>query len=229
MSRAIAFARLTTPDDSNVLPSDKGSADVDGLYDPGIARVSMDKKIDIALEVESLAMKDPKITHSSGSSFGEWEGEVFIANSKGISKSYKASICSVGVGVVAEKGDQRRTGGEWSSRRFFADLEPLDEIAASAARKAWELLDPRMVPTQRASVIFDASVAPSLLGGIITAINGERVLQGASFLQNSMMSNLLHHCLPLPMTAQYQKAPEVLPLTGKECQQLKECLSKTGY
>jgi PmbA protein len=186
ISRAIAFAKLTTPDESNMLPSDTGFTDVEGLYDPRIAQVSMDRKIEMALRVEELAMKDPRITHSSGSSFGEREGEVFIANSNGLSKSYKASFCSVGLGVVAEKGDQRRTGWESSTRRFFDDLESLEEIASSAARKAWEILDPRMVKTQRAPVIFDATVAPSLLGGVIAAINGERVLQGASFLRNMM-------------------------------------------
>jgi len=39
-----------------------------------------------------------------------------------------------------------------------------------------------MVPTQRAPVVFHPDVAGSLLGGILGAINGERVLQGASFL-----------------------------------------------
>jgi PmbA protein len=186
ISRAIAFARLTTPDEHNVLPADQGYSQVEGLYDPEIARVSMDKKIDMALEVEALAMKDPKVTHSSGASFGERESEVFIANTNGISRSHKASVCTIGVSVVAQKGEQRNTGGEFCSRRHFADLESLEEIAQSAAQKAGELLDPRMIRTQRAAVIFDPAVARSLLGGIIAAINGERVLQGASFLRNSM-------------------------------------------
>ena len=43
-----------------------------------------------------------------------------------------------------------------------------------------------MIGTQKASVIFDTSVAGSLLGGVLGAINGERVIQGASFLKNSM-------------------------------------------
>ncbi len=146
----------------------------------------MDRKIEMALEVESLALADERITHSSGASFGEGESEVIIANSRGMMKSYRASACSVGVSVVAEKGDQRHTGWESSSRRNFRDLESLDEIASKAAQKAWEMLDPRMVPTQRASVIFDPAVARSLLGGIIAAINGERVLQGASFLKDMM-------------------------------------------
>jgi PmbA protein len=60
------------------------------------------------------------------------------------------------------------------------------EIAAKAARKAYELLDPKMVKTQRAAVIFDPDVAGAILGGILAAVNGERVLQGTSFLAQKM-------------------------------------------
>jgi PmbA protein len=186
LERALAFAKLTTPDEHNVMPDEIQHTVVEGLYDPSISEVSMDKKIAMALEIESLAMDDDRITHSSGASFGEGESEVIIANSRGLLKSYRTSACSVGISVVAEKGEQRHTGGEYCSRRYFGDIEPLDKIASKAAQKAWEMLDPRMVPTQRASVIFDPAVARSLLGGIIAAINGERVLQGASFLKDMM-------------------------------------------
>jgi PmbA protein len=169
---------------NNVLTDDKGISNVEGLYDPGITTVPMDTKIKMALDLEKLAMSDTRITKSSGAGYGESETETFIANSNGISKSYKSSGCSLGVSVVAEKGDQKNTGGENCSRVFFNELLPLEKIAEAASRKAWELLDPVMVQTQKASVIFDPDVARALIGGIIAAINGERVLQGASFLKD---------------------------------------------
>ncbi len=197
LERAIAFAKLTTPDEHNVLPGEKAHQEVEGLYDPEIARVPMDKKIDMALQLEALAMQDDRIKNSSGASFGEGESQMFIANSRGLSKSYKAGSCSIGVGVVAEKGDQRHTGSEFCSRRFFADLEPIEAIAAEAAKKAYEMLDPQMVATQRASVIFDPAVARSIIGGIIAAINGNRVQQGASFLQDSLDKQFASELLTL--------------------------------
>jgi PmbA protein len=186
ISKAIAFAKLSSPDENNVLTDDKGVTAVEGLYDAGISSLPMDKKIAMALELEKLAMKDSRITKSSGAGYGEGESEIFIANSNGLLKSYKSSGCSLGVSVVAEKGNQKNTGGEYCSRVFFADLKSLEEIAAIASRRAWELIDPVMIKTQRAAVIFDPEVARSLLGGIIAAINGERVLQGASFLKDHL-------------------------------------------
>jgi PmbA protein len=183
---AVRFAANTTPDENNVLPDDKGITKVEGLYDPQISQVPMEKKIELVKNVEKLAMKDSRITKSSGASFSEGEAEIFLANSNGLLKSFKESGCGFGVSVVAEKGDQKSTGGESCSRRFFADLKPPEEIAEKAAKDASEMLDPQMVKTQKASVIFDSDVARAILGGILAAINGERVLQGASFLRDKM-------------------------------------------
>jgi PmbA protein len=186
IDKAIGFASNTTADENNVLPDDKRLSDVSGLYDPQIARVSMDQKIELAKQVEKLAMKDSRITKSGGSGYNEGEAEVYLANSNGLSKSYRETGCSFGVYVVAEKGEQKSSGGENCSRRFFQELKNPDEIAEKAARDAYEMLDPKMVKTQKADVIFDPDVARSVLGGILAAIDGERVLQGASFLADKM-------------------------------------------
>jgi PmbA protein len=182
IGRAIGFAKITTADPNNILPNDKGMTSVAGLYDPQISQVKIEEKIDLAKKTEQLAMKDPRITKSDGATYQESEGEVFIANSNGLAKSYKESGCGFGVSVVAEKGEQKSSGAEFCSRRFYKDIKPAEEVAAKAARDAYEMLDPKPVKTQKAAVIFDRDVARALLGGILGAVNGERVLQGASFL-----------------------------------------------
>ena len=184
--RAVEFARITTADPDNVLADDKGVTAVAGLYDPRIAQVPMDEKIDLAKRAEKLALKDPRITKSDGASYRESESEIVIANSNGLLKSYRSSGCGYGVSVVAEKGEQRSSGSDSCSRRFYGDLKPAEEVAAKAARDAYETLDPRPVKTQRAAVIFHADASAGLLGGILGAVNGERVLQGASFLGKKM-------------------------------------------
>lgn len=186
ISSAVQFAGSTTPDENNVLPEDKGITEVEGLYDPQTSQVPLETKINLAKEVEKLAMKDPRITKSGGARYAEGEGQVFIANSNGYSKNYKASSCSFGVSVIAEKGDQKSPGGESCSRRYYSDLMKPNEIADKAVQEAVQMLDPRMVKTQRATVIFDSDVARSILGGILSAINGESVLQGASFLRERL-------------------------------------------
>jgi PmbA protein len=228
ISKAVAFARLSSPDENNILPGDRGVNQVIDLYDPSIYGIPMETKIKMALELEKLAMKDPRITKSSGAGYGEGETEVFIANSNGLLKSYKSSGCSLGVSVVAEKGDQKNTGGESCSRVFFTDLVSLEEIAALASAKAIELLDPVMIKTQRASVIFDPNVARSLLGGILTAINGERVLQGASFLKDSLNKQFASPLLTLIDDGTLPRKPGSAPFDGEGVPVRKNILVENG-
>lgn len=194
---AIGFAKITTPDENNILPDNKEVTEIQDLFDPQIQEVAMDRKIEMAKEVEAMAMEDSRITKSAGSGFFEGESEIFLANSNGLLKSYKSSACSFGVSVVAEKGDQKSSGGEYCTRRFFSDLKSSRKIAEKAARDAYEMLDPRTIKTQRAAVIFDPDVAYSLLGGILGAINGERVLQGASFLADKIEKQIANELLTI--------------------------------
>jgi len=186
VASAIRFAENATPDENNALPDDKGTTAVEGLYDSQIFHVPMQEKIELAKRVEKLAMKDVRITKSGGARYSEGDGEIFLASSQGLLKSYKSSSCSLYTMVVAERGEQKSTGDEMCSRRFFSDLETPETIAEKAAKNAYEMLDPQMIKTQRAAVIFDPDVAYAILGGILQAIHGERVLQGASFLARKL-------------------------------------------
>jgi len=228
ISKAIAFAKLSSPDENNVLTDDNGITAVEELFDAGIAAVPMEKKIQMALGLEKLAMADKRITKSSGAGYGEGESEIFIANSNGIVKTYKSSGCSLGVSVVAEKGDQKNTGGENCSRVFFSDLVSPEEIAAIASKKAWEMLDPVMIKTQRASVIFDPDVARSLIGGIITALNGERVLQGSSFLKDHFNRQFASSMLSIVDDGTRKRALASAPFDGEGVPTMKNLLVQKG-
>ena len=136
IDRAVRFAEHTTPDANNVLPDIPGHTDVGELFDAGLSAIPMDQKIALAKKAEQLAMQDERITKSAGAGFSEGEGEVFLANSNGLSKSYKETGCSFGVSVVAEKGEQKSSGGESCTRRFFSELKSVEEVAAKAAEDA---------------------------------------------------------------------------------------------
>jgi len=228
ISKAIAFARLSTPDENNILPDNKGITEVADLYDPGIKAEAMDKKIKMALDLEKMAMMTPGITKSSGAGYGEGESEIFIANSNGILKNYKSSGCSLGVSVVAEKGEQKNTGDEYCSRIFFSDLLPLEKIASSASRKALELIDPVMISTQKAAVIFDPDVVRSLFGGVITSLNGERVLQGASFLKDYLNRQFASPLITVIDDGTINKSPGSAPFDGEGVPTRKIILIENG-
>lgn len=228
IARAIEFARHTTADPNNVLPTEGAVAAVEGLYDPAIAKATMEQKIEMAKTVERLGMKDPRITKSAGSGYGEGEAEIFIANSNGLSKSYRSSSCALGVSLVVEKGEQKTSGGESCSRRFFADLKAPADIAARAIQRATEMLDPRPVKTQRAAVIFGPEVGRSILGGILAAVNGEAVLQGGSFLGNKLNQKIASDLVTLVDDGTMPKGPASKPFDGEGVPTRKRVIVENG-
>ena len=228
ISSAVNFAKNTTPDENNVLPTDKGITEVEDLYDPQIAQISIDKKIELAKKAEALAMKDSRITKSAGAGYSEGEEEIFLANSNGLLKNYKASACSYGVSVVAEKGEQKSSGGEYCSRRFFSDLKPAEKIADKAAKDAYQMLDPQMVETQKAAVIFDPDVCRAILGGILGAVNGERVLQGASFLAKKLNQKIASELVTLIDDGTMAKGLATQPFDGEGVPTQKRVLVEKG-
>ncbi len=107
VGRAIAFARITTADAANVLPDDKGLTEVAGLYDPGIAAIPMDRKIELARTVEKLATADPRITKTDGARYQESEGEVAIANShRDIGRAQRFQGVHAGVPAMSRFGQE---------------------------------------------------------------------------------------------------------------------------
>jgi len=215
VGRAVGFAKITTADPAHVLPEDPTTIEVAGLHDPDLAGIPLDRKIALIKSAEQAAMKDPRITKSAGAAYGEGESEVVIANSTGLLKSAKTTGCSFGVNVVAEKGEQKSSGGEYCARRLFADLKTPEEVAAKAARDAYEMLDPKPVKTRKAAVIFDPDVAGALLGGILAAINGERVLQGASFLGGKLGQKIASELLTIVDDGRRPKGPASAPFDGE--------------
>src|SRR4030042_6864115 len=84
VSSAVRTARVTNADENNVLPDDRELSEMEGLYDPELSKVDMDKKIAVSMEAERLAMKDRRISKSAGSGYNEGESGIFIANSTGL-------------------------------------------------------------------------------------------------------------------------------------------------
>lgn len=228
IARAIEFAQQTTADPNNVLPTETGMTPVDGLYDPAIAKATMEQKIGMAKAVEKAGMKDQRITKSAGASYGEGEVEVFIANSNGLSKSHKESSCGLGVSLVVEKGEQKTSGGESCTRRFFADLKSPEDVAARAVARAVEMLDPRVVKTQRAAVVFGPEVGRSILGGVLAAVNGETVLQGASFLGNKLNQKIASGLVTLVDDGTRPKGTASRPFDGEGVPTQKRIIVEAG-
>ena len=180
------MARATAQDPQSGLPAAEDLAraipDLD-LLDDGARAVSVEQKIQMALETENSAMSfDPRITNSEGGEFSNNFGRVIYASSQGFSGEYSGSTFGHSVAPVASHNGSMQRDYWYSSNRKFARLESPKCVGEKAARRVLARLGGRKIKTCTAPVVFDPEMAASLLRNLSAAISGYSLYKGASFL-----------------------------------------------
>ncbi len=180
----IAQAAYVTRDELAGLP-DECSLDVGDLdlYDTAISARDGASKIDEALALERLIRQgDPRIVNSNGSRYSDAVAVTAIANSRGFAAAYTGTRTSRSTSPIALDGEIKRIAHYGTSARHLGDLETLESVAATAARRAVDLFGARKPPTMRVPVIFERDVAASLLEDILAAVSAANVAVGNSWL-----------------------------------------------
>jgi PmbA protein len=186
VGRALDLAQASAPNKLNGLPSREALgrfADVGPLFDPEVASLPPDWKINAALEMEKVCRAtDRRIKTVEAVEAGENVGEVHFFSSAGARGSYEHSSVYLYVGAVAEESGQLQNSWWYDARRFFKELESPEHVAREAARRAVRMLGAKKAKTQKVPVVFDPMMAASFVGGIAGAANGDAVFKKASFL-----------------------------------------------
>src|SRR5205085_3196628 len=187
VAEAIELARAASPDESAGLPEAVELAselpDLD-LYDEEIDQLPTEKKIDMALAAERTAQNySERIINFDGGGLDTATSTMILANSLGFAGEYQTTLISLAMVPVAADDQGRMQRDYWyGTRRRLKDLAAPEEIGRIAARRTLRKLNGRSVPTQTVPVVFDPSMAASLLGSLFEAVSGEAIFRRASFL-----------------------------------------------
>jgi PmbA protein len=195
--RAVAMAREAPEDRWCGLldPADRGTPadaaalaldDPDGPPDPAALE-------ELAREAEEGARTVDGVSQVESASASWRRSVIALAASNGFSGSYARATASVSVSAIAGEGLGMETDYDYAARRRFADLPDAAEIGRSAGARAVARLNPRKPPTGPVPVIYDRRVAPSLIGHVLSALNGASVARGASWLSGRMDEPILPH------------------------------------
>jgi len=186
VKKTVQFSLVADSKPWNGLPDlKKGQLKDLDLFDLSIADIPNEKKIKIAKEVERIALAyDKRITKTEGGWFGDYENEVFIVNSEGVSLSSRHTGSYFGAAVIATEGNDMQAGSWGSSKRHFKDLETIEKVAKKAGKRAVEKLGAKPVQTQKAPVVYDRYAAGSFWYGILRAMDGDSVYKKVTFLTN---------------------------------------------
>jgi len=190
--RAVALARLSTPDPANAFPApveagEAGGADL-ALFDPAVLELPAEKKIEMALELERVSLAhDPRIRRADGAHVTSGVGTTVLVNSHGLSRTSSGTAVSAYVMPLADDRDGKQQSGAYGmTKRWLAELPAMEAIASEAARRAVARIGARPVPTARVPVVMHPDVAESWISEMLDAFSGESVIKNSSWLTGKL-------------------------------------------
>ncbi|GAB4347074.1 MAG: TldD/PmbA family protein [Candidatus Abyssubacteria bacterium] len=180
--QALANAESGHPDPCNTLPLPFPEYPKVARFDPDLAMVGVDQRIERALQMESAARAyDRRVDKVRHSTVSDASFEAFLVNSRGVSVWHKGTSCQASIIAVAEANGDAQYGWEFDHSFYFKELE-VERVGRVAARRAVELLGARQIETTTVPVILDSSVASEFLGAIGHALMADQVQKRKSFL-----------------------------------------------
>ncbi len=185
---ALSIARYTAVDDCSGLPDEENLAhefrDFD-LYHPW--DLPVEEAIELARECESAALEsDKRIQNSEGATVNVNEAQFVLANSLGFIGGYPTSRHSISCSVIAEQNDAMERDYWYSVARSPSDLLSAREVGRIAAMRTVRRLGARQIATMQVPVLFEPSVASSLLGHFVNAASGGSLYRRSSFLLDQL-------------------------------------------
>lgn len=139
----------------------------------------------IACEAAALST-DSRISNSEGASFSAHEGVSLARNSNGFTGFSRGTRYGLSCSVIAGQNEAMQRDYWYDSRRKLDALDSPNSIGKIAAERACRRLNARKISTCRAPVILDASIAPSLLGHLMSALSGNAIYKKASFMEGKL-------------------------------------------
>ncbi|WP_420568850.1 TldD/PmbA family protein [Thalassovita sp.] len=193
--RAVAMAR-EAPEDPHI-----GLADADQLAkswnldalelsDPTPEPDPMVLQQD-AQEAEAAALAVDGVTQVSGATAAYGQRMIHLATSNGFSGGYARTDRATSCVAIAGTGTGMERDYDGDSRIFQADLRDAADIGKSAGQRAVERLGARKPKTGTYPVLFDERISSSLIGHLLSAINGGAIARGSSWLMEALGQQVL--------------------------------------
>ena len=208
VAAALNIARFTAQDDCAGLADPALLAtefgDIEAFF-PWV--LSTDEAIAIGKRTENAALKtDKHISNSEGAGVQNDHYQYIYANSNDFCAYQKGSRHSISCSVVAEDANGMQRDYWYALARDPLDLEKPEEIGSLAATRAVRRLSGRTLATGKYPVIFDRTVAGSLISHLVGALSGGSLYRQTSFLVDSMGKQILAPWVTLTENPHVKKA-----------------------
>ncbi len=168
-----------------------------------------------ARRAEAAALGTHGISKVQSASAGYGRHSIHLATSNGFSGGYDRTSRGLScVAIVGEgTGMERDYYGE--SRVFQSDLPDPDSIGRIAAERTLARAGARKPRTGAYPVLFDERIASSLIGHLLSAINGTAIVRGASWARDLLGQQVLPAALSITENPHRHRTSGSRPFDGE--------------
>jgi PmbA protein len=166
------------------------------LYHPW--DLSVENAIELARECEQAALAvDERIDNSDGATVSTSASRWVYGNSQGFIGAGTSTRYSVSAAVIAEDDSGMQRDYWYTAARAAADLEAAAAVGRKAGERTVRRLGARRLKTGEYPVLFEASVASSLIGHWVSAVSGSSLYRKSSFLVDSLGQPVFAPCVTI--------------------------------
>jgi len=184
VKEAVAVTRALQADPFRVIPDPslfegRSSVDLD-LVDPSIGSITREQRLEMLHAMnQRLQGKDKIISTTSSVSTGEHASAA--ASSNGFSGGFESTGVFVSAEVVLDDDGKRPQEGFYGGGHHRDELPRLEEVADTALQWGRDRLGSKKGPTTKTTMVVDPRATSSILGRLLSALDGGSLQQKRSF------------------------------------------------
>jgi PmbA protein len=144
----------------------------------------------LAQAAEMTGRAVPGVARSDGGRASAARRIAALVTSNGFAAAYRKTTFGIDTSMIAQGSAGMERGAHWTSATRLDALDPPDAIGREAGERAVRRVNPRVPASQRVPVIFDTRAASGLVSHFLSAIAGDAVARGTSFLKDRMGERL---------------------------------------
>jgi len=183
---------------------------------------------DKVIEAENAGLNVKGVTNSEGAAIGWNKSKIYLFNSNGLNVSYQSSNHDIYAVLIAGRGTSMEREYEFASSVFEKDLTKASLIGKKAGELAVKKLNPKKIKTSKIPVIFSPRVANSFLKHLSSAINGNSITRGTSFLKKKLNKKVFSSDINIIDDPLKKRGLQSKPFDGEGLETKKTQIIKNG-
>ncbi len=177
-------------------------------------------------EAAALSVKGISTVQSASAGYGRQA--LHLATSNGFSGGYERTSRALSCVAITGEGTRMERDYYGENRVFQADLPDPARVGKLAAERALDRAGARKPRTGSYPVLFDERISSSLIGHLLSAINGTAIVRGASWARDLLDQQVLPAGLSIVEDPHRPRVSGSRPFDGEGLQTAKRVIVDHG-